>query len=172
MALKLRFNPFTNQLDWVDVAAPTPTPPAGADGQLQFNNNGEFGASASLTFSGGILRYGGVEVKKVGPDFTSTDQAIVSASTITVDHSLGVVPTQVWTVLVCVTDEFNYVAGDLAIRDGLAEAAASRGLVIIPTATQILVTISNNGLDIINKTSGAMENLTEANWLLRIHANR
>lgn len=60
----LRFNTITNEWEispsvtetggaifpYVAISTSSGTPPAGANTQVQFNNNGAFGASASLTF--------------------------------------------------------------------------------------------------------------------------
>jgi hypothetical protein len=55
----LTWNSITRKVGSVTQAslipAPTPTPPAGANTQVQFNNSGAFGASGNLTFDGTTL---------------------------------------------------------------------------------------------------------------------
>lgn len=45
MAIQFAFNPFTGNLDEISVEAP-----AGSDKEIQFNDNGAFGADSEFTF--------------------------------------------------------------------------------------------------------------------------
>jgi len=102
--------------------------------------------------------------------FQTTDQTITAAGALTLAHGLGALPDNIVTVLKNTTAEFNYSIGDLAIVDIVQSSSANQGLGITPDTTNINIRFgSGTGggsavFKIINKTTGASENATNANW--------
>jgi hypothetical protein len=83
-----KFNPFTGNFD--DVGDPS-----GADTQIQFNDDGSFGASADLTWddTGKVLDVGGDINLDDGGSFQTTLQLVTptAARTITFPDATGTV---------------------------------------------------------------------------------
>jgi len=102
--------------------------------------------------------------------FQTTDQTITAAGALTLAHGLGALPDNVVTVLVNTTAEFNYSIGDIAIIDIVQSSSANQGASVSPDTTNINVRFgSGTGggsavFKIINKTTGASENATNASW--------
>lgn len=103
--------------------------------------------------------------------FTSTDQVITSAGALTLAHGLGVIPYQVIWSLVCVTADQNYVAGDQVFTAGSFQAT-NQGVSIVPDATNLNIRFGSqaNVFNVINKTTGATNNIVLANWRIRFLA--
>lgn len=111
--------------------------------------------------------------------FQSTQQTITSAGSLTLAHGLGAKPQLVTGVLQNLTAEANYSIGDeimfpayLGFAGGLAPL--SRGIAIVPDATNLNIRFgsSANAFDYLNKTTGVLTALTNANWALVARAWR
>lgn len=106
--------------------------------------------------------------------YTSAEQAITSAGTLTIAHGLGAVPVVVSTYLVCQVAEAGYSIGDKLLMNGATGVSLTteRGHSIVFDATNFVVRFSDAATcySIIHKTTGAMAATTNANWKLVITA--
>lgn len=100
--------------------------------------------------------------------FTSSQQTITSAGTLTIAHGLSAVPNIVQLFLVNQTGEAGYTAGQITPANPAlnADSSADGGVSIIVDATNITIRYGSdtNVFRITNATTGAVANLTNANW--------
>ena len=104
--------------------------------------------------------------------FTSSNQTITVAGSLTLAHGLGVSPGQVWYDLVCVTAELGYTAGQRIVAQAVTgKNGAGPGLTIVPDATNLNVRFNNSSpvFQVCNFTSGAQVNTTNANRRVPIY---
>lgn len=103
--------------------------------------------------------------------FTSTEQAITSAGTLSLVHGLGVKPSLTQCSLICKVAEFGYSIGD-DIDMPSGNAPTNRGIAVNRTVSAIEITFGNEAaaLYYVNKTTGAATTLTNANWKLVVRA--
>ena len=108
--------------------------------------------------------------------YDSGNQTITAGGALTLTHSLGVAPKIVQCFLHCTSNELNYTAGDFVViavgcYDG-GTSSASIGASVVPDATNINVRFgsANPTFAINNKTSGAINNITNANWAFVVRA--
>lgn len=105
--------------------------------------------------------------------FTSADQAITPAGSLTLAHSLGAAPKFLRFTLICQTGELGYTAGDEADIQLGYTLGGNEGLSVVCDATNVNIRIgsaSPSPLAIVNKTSGVVAGITTANWKLRVRA--
>jgi hypothetical protein len=108
--------------------------------------------------------------------YTSTATALPAAgSAVTpLTHGLGGQPLMIRGVLVCVTTDLNYVAGDeVDIQAAFTSSGNNEFPVfnLYSTATQIkCVRSSHAGLKLNNATTGTDTAITEANWNIKFYA--
>ena len=108
--------------------------------------------------------------------YTSTATALPTAgSAVTpLTHGLGGQPLMIRGVLVCVTADLNYVAGDeVDIQAAFTSSGNNEFPVfnLYSTATQIkCVRSSHAGIKIGNATTGTDTAITEANWNIKFYA--
>lgn len=108
--------------------------------------------------------------------YTSTATALPTAgSAVTpLTHGLGGQPLMVRGVLVCVTADLNYVAGDeVDIQAAFTSSGNNEFPVfnLYSTATQIkCVRSSHAGIKLNNATTGTDTAITEANWNIKFYA--
>lgn len=105
--------------------------------------------------------------------FTSTEQTITAAGALTLAHGLSAEPSLIQLYLVNVTAEHGYSSGDkVLINPILSDGATSRGIVIVPDATNINVRFGNNGnsYTVLSKADGTGQAITNANWRLVVRA--
>lgn len=105
------------------------------------------------------------------PSFTSSDQTITAAGSLTIAHGLPAVPNRVMWSLVNVTADQNYVAGDVVFAP-INNAGGNQGVAVVPDATNLVVRFGSGAtvFQIVNKTTGALNNITVANWRIRFYA--
>lgn len=107
--------------------------------------------------------------------FTSADQTITSAGTLTLAHGLGTVPTHVLGFLVCQTAENGYSIGDI-ISVPFHDYGSGNGIGFTPTmdGTNVYIQFGNSaGVFYVAKRSatiGISAALTNGNWKLRVRA--
>jgi hypothetical protein len=106
--------------------------------------------------------------------FTSSNQTITSAGTLTIAHGLGVAPTLVAQFIVCVTAEHGYSIGDV-IATPLINTQSSvdnYGLVLTLDATNLNIRFGSAGnfYTGLNKSTGGAVLFTNANWAYRVRA--
>lgn len=107
--------------------------------------------------------------------FTSAEQTITGAGSLTLAHGLSAAPTLVQARLICKTAELNYSVNDELIINPLMgndAGSGSRGLAIVMDSTNINIRFGNSNptFKAIDKTSGNVSDITNANWRLIINA--
>ena len=106
--------------------------------------------------------------------FESAEQTITSAGLLEIAHGLGREPILLWFILVCVTDEDGWVAGDKVHLGSVAGFgfSASRSFGVKCDTTHIRLKYGSNAdvFDYVNFTTGVAVALTNANWRLVIRA--
>lgn len=117
--------------------------------------------------SGNVLTSDGTNWTSAAPagssSFTSSDQTITIAGSLTIAHGLAAAPKLVLAVLVNVTAEANYTTGDVVT------------IVLNPPAirfdaTNLNIRYSSSSIQVSDKTSGLNSSITPANWKMRFHA--
>lgn len=117
--------------------------------------------------SGNVLTSDGTNWTSAAPaggsSFTSSDQTITIAGSLTIAHGLAAAPKLVLAVLVNVTAEANYSTGDVVT------------IVLNPPAirfdaTNLNIRYSSSSIQVSDKTSGLNSSITPANWKMRFHA--
>ena len=104
------------------------------------------------------------------PAFTSADQTISASADYTIAHGLGRAPYFTRWELVCVTGQFGYSAGDI-ISFPHYTGVSNRGGSETINATNIIIHLSDGATPFAAPDgTGLVNNLTNANWTLRIKA--
>lgn len=101
--------------------------------------------------------------------FTSTQQTITSAGSLTLAHGLSSTPTRVSVHLVNTTAQSNYSIGDrlmVSVNNNATSAADNKGLSIVPDVTNLNIRFGSNAtvFSVLDKTTGAGAAITNANW--------
>lgn len=109
--------------------------------------------------------------------YDSGNQTISSAGLLTLAHSLGAAPKIVQCFVKCLTAEYNYSIGDVVSVSGAGQAfdgagATNNGFAAIPDATNISIRFGSapSPLNAPNKTSGALQTLTNDSWAFVVRA--
>jgi hypothetical protein len=105
--------------------------------------------------------------------FISADQSITSGGGLTIAHGLGVAPRRYRCYARCVTAEYGSSIGDKLYDGGSGVSVSLYGLAIVANSANILVKFSSAGvapLAGINFSTGALVNLSNANWVLVVEA--
>ena len=106
--------------------------------------------------------------------FVSSDQTITAGGSLTLAHSLGVVPLRVWYDLVCVTAELGYTAGQRLVSQSVTgKNGSGPAMTIVPDATNLNIRFSNGSpvFQICRFDTGAQVNIINANWSVRFYAD-
>lgn len=103
--------------------------------------------------------------------YESAEQTITSAGSLQLTHSLGAEPLFIQCFLVCKTTQGNYSVDDKVFIETHG-SGFSYGLSIVPDSTYLNVRFCNvaGAFNIVNKTTGAMFQITNANWKLIVRA--
>ena len=106
--------------------------------------------------------------------YSSGNQTITSAGTITLTHGLGRKPIIVELWLKCLTAEANYSIGDEVSISGEQgySGTNNRGVSIKRYSTSLIIRFGSDAsvFTILNATTGVTANLTNANWALIVEA--
>ena len=108
--------------------------------------------------------------------YTSPEQTITAAGSLTLAHGLGVQPRLLQAVLVCKTAELNYsVNEEVVINLGAIQewnsGQNSVGVGVALSTTNLNCRYGSNAVFyILNKTTGIVTGITPANWRLKIKA--
>lgn len=107
--------------------------------------------------------------------FQSSAQTITSGGTITIAHGLGVIPILAQGQLTCTTAEYGYSVGDIiVVPAGVMDVSSARGWLAVVDATNISIKFGTTATSTIfvyhNKSTGAVQGLTNANWTFSISA--
>jgi len=157
-------------------SGPTMSLGSDADGDIYYRGSGVLTrlAKASngdvLTLAAGIPSW--TTPAGLTTSFTSTEQAITTAGTLTLAHSLSTAPNLIQAKIVCKTAELNYSIGDEVIVNN-HEGGNSEGNAITFDATNVYVRYGSAGggvYSLLNKTTGTSASITNANWKLVIKA--
>jgi hypothetical protein len=122
--------------------------------------------------------------RKIKPDdvpvspatFTSAEQTITQAGSLTIAHGLGAVPKFLTAELICKTAELNYSINDIApiATSGDIDSGSNLvfGMSTVIDATNIRIQYANRAdtFRIMNKTTGNSGNITPANWKIVVRA--
>jgi len=107
-------------------------------------------------------------------EYVSSNQTITTGGLLTLAHSLGVAPKNIFLELVCSTTEYNYSVNDvILVSVNSSTEFGNRPLGVYYDATNIYVRFTNDQPQQflgVNKTTGAAVALTNANWRLRVRA--
>jgi hypothetical protein len=105
--------------------------------------------------------------------FTSSNQTITSAGTLTIAHGLGVAPSLLQVLITCTTAADGYSVGDTFAYPS-ASGDLYEGVVVIPDATNLVCKYTDNPYVFsgINKGTGVGANFTNGNYrmILRVWA--
>jgi hypothetical protein len=99
--------------------------------------------------------------------YTSADQTITAAGSLTLAHGLSATPSLVTAKLKCTSAEHNYAVNDeVIIPVGSTNENNGRGAAVIADGTNLNVRFGSNAttFQVLNKTTGAAANITNANW--------
>jgi hypothetical protein len=105
--------------------------------------------------------------------FTSSQQTITAAGSLTLAHGLGAIPSLIQCQLVCQSADLNYSTNDvLLIGTGESSDGANYGLSIVPDSTNINVRFASTAGTFwaVNKTTGVRASIANANWKLVVKA--
>ena len=107
--------------------------------------------------------------------YPSPEQTITAAGSLQLAHGLGTKPLLVQCVLVCKTTEHNYSVDDevfIAVGSESTAALDDKGISIVPDATNLNIRFGNqtSTFTITDKTTGASQGITNANWKLIVRA--
>jgi hypothetical protein len=107
--------------------------------------------------------------------FTSADQTITAAGSLTLAHGLSATPTLIKTYLKCTTAQHNYSVNDEVEVEAVHVTRASNfgmGASVVPDGTNLNIRFGahNNVFDVLDKTSGAIGNITPSSWRFKIKA--
>lgn len=102
--------------------------------------------------------------------FTSSDQTITLAGSLTIAHSLSAAPQLIQVRLKCTTANLNYSVNDEVIFSAMDTNASSSGFSIVPDSTNLNVRIGNTAPFILDKSTGVGNSITTTSWRLIIKA--
>lgn len=118
-----------------------------------------------------------MEVLPNGQRYTSASQVITPAGLLTLPHAMTGNPERTHCRLVCVIAEHNYTIGDeVMINNSNNGPNSGQALSIVPDATNLNIRYGNGAgagskpFNLIDKNTGAVAILTNANWELIVRA--
>lgn len=107
-------------------------------------------------------------------EYVSSNQTITTGGLLTLAHGLGQVPKVIFFELICVTAQAGFSVNDvITVGVNNSTSGGSRIWAVYYTTTNISVRFPSAEPSVIvvsNKTTGATEILTNANWRLRVRA--
>lgn len=108
---------------------------------------------------------------KFTKEYVSGELTVSNAGTGTLAHSLGAVPKFVQVRFVCKTAELNYAIGDEIVW-GMNYQAFDKGVSILLNSTDVVYryAAAASPLSYVDKTTGAVNSLTNANWRMVVRA--
>lgn len=108
-------------------------------------------------------------------EYNSTAQTITTAGALVLAHGLGANPKIVSAYIKCLTAEAGYSIGDeipVSVSQGSYGSVVSIGISMVKDATNLNIRYSSNASVFaeLNKTTGTLAQLTNANWQLYVSA--
>ncbi len=135
------------------------------------NLNGYTYAANNVYFSSLVDMTAGNPTFGLKKMFTSAQQSITANGTLTLAHGLGAVPVLIQSYLICTTADNGYAVGDIIQMCGAGQIYSNTSYVtgawIVPDATNLNVRFGSAAGYVYaapNKSTGAIVNLTLANW--------
>jgi hypothetical protein len=108
--------------------------------------------------------------------FKGTNQGLTASTVFSQNHNIGVTPMSTNYRLVCLTAENGYSVGDIVViapAISIRPDASHVGLTArIDSKVIAYVMATTSTMSILNKTTGAFSNLTNANWNMNLDASR
>lgn len=130
------------------------------------------GSNVTLSPSNGL---GTVTVNATGGGsgtaYTSADQVITTNGTLSLTHGLGAIPATVVCALVCQSAEAGYSVGDLTYGVTAPSSGSLGSFVSNGTTITVNYGSGTKVFGILNKSTGAATDATNANWKLRVFAS-
>jgi len=125
---------------------------------------GSTGNLAPITLGSGLTMTGTVLSVSGSSGFTSANQSISAGGTLIIAHGLGLIPSDVNAYYYCVSSQLGWSTGDF--YKVVQDVNAGSTMAIYWDITNIYVKYGNgmNAPTIINKTTGASNSGTAANW--------
>lgn len=143
------------------------TPSAVASASTTSEGIIEIATSAEFVTGTDTSRAVPVAAIKAGLGFTtyyeSSEQTITNGSAITLTHSLGAIPKLVITELVCKTTNLGWAVGDRL-------TSTAPYVSTVYNTTQVILAVYSSGINIVNKSTGALSAITAASWKLVVRA--
>lgn len=99
--------------------------------------------------------------------YTSSNQTITSAGSLTLAHGLGAMPSLVQVRLKCTTADNGYSVNDeLVVNPGLSSNGGSEGVVVVPDATNLNIRFGSaaGAFKVLNKGTGAAGPIVNTSW--------
>lgn len=123
----------------------------------------------------GYQRANGAALFPFSQYFESAPQVITSGGALTIPHGLNVVPRLVMCVLVNITAELGYTAGQQTFVNAGAQfggAGTNPGLAVVPDATNLNIRMGAGvgAIGVSNFTTGGVAVITNANWSILFRA--
>ena len=104
-------------------------------------------------------------------NFAASVSSYSNGDTITVAHSLGVIPQLINAYARCTSADAGYTAGQQVQIQGMTVIGNGYyGGTVYADATNVYLQIATNGLYFLSSSGGASTVLTPANWDIRIYA--
>lgn len=175
--MKIRFRPANNGTGAATVAVGA----LGAKSIKKADGVTDVASGDIVTTADLELRYDGTNFRLTGSSatssvitsyFESSQQVITLGGGLTIAHGLGAKPTLYKAFLQCTTAEYNYSIGDETpmLDSDLNTAGGGSTVALIPDATNIVARYGSAAIYVLNKTTGAYNAITTANWRLVIRA--
>jgi hypothetical protein len=104
--------------------------------------------------------------------FTSSEQVITLAGSLTIAHSLSASPKLLAGEYVCKTAEHGYSIGDVLVMGFYGDSSSTVGVgtSVVKDATNLYVRFGSAPPVIINKTTGSSASITVGNWRFVLRA--
>lgn len=121
--------------------------------------------AATVSANSAAIAALGLQKDYYGPVTTMTSGALTNFT-----HGLGAIPKIVTFELVCLTAEFGYSIGDIIEWYPSFFSTGAEMPSVTKTSTQVQVRLGSSPPKIGNKTTGASQTITVANWNYRVRA--
>lgn len=158
---------------WAENPEDTPVQP----GLFSARHWANKAAAAVASIAALYTRMTAIELRATNLEFSyiSSNQSYANGGTVALSHGLAVRPMRVTWEAVCLTADAGYSVNAVVILgEGFNwyTSPVGYGFTVEISATQIIATIANGGLVLINKVSKTTTTLTPASWAIRAKASK
>lgn len=166
-------NSATLAQKWAENPEDTPVQP----GLFSARHWANKAAAAVASIAALYTRMTAIELRATNLEFSyiSSNQSYANGGTVALSHGLAVRPMRVTWEAVCLTADAGYSVNAVVILgEGFNwyTSPVGYGFTVEISATQIIATIANGGLVLINKVSKTTTTLTPASWAIRAKASK